>query len=191
MINRCALKITEYIKHNSDINNSDDIDKINYALQVILGELIKIIILILVFSILGRLNYFLFSMTILISIRVFVGGYHCKTTLKCLLSSILLFLITSWIVPAFSNVNTLVYYGISILSILIVILYAPFPNVKRPIKIKKRRYNLKLISIFSILTWICILLFKINGTSYLNCGFSTIALEVIQIILLRGENNVK
>jgi len=188
MINKCALKITEYIKHNSDIRNSDDVDKINYALQVILGELFKIIILILVFFILARLIYFLFSIAILISIRVFVGGYHCKTTLRCLLSSTFFFIITSWIVPSFSNVNTLVYYGISILSILIVILYAPFPNFKRPIKTKKRRYNLKLISIFSVLIWICILLFKVDNASYLNCGFSTILLEVLQIFLLGGEN---
>lgn len=81
MIDKCALKIAEYIKHNSDITNSNDVDKTNYALQVILGELFKIIILILVFS----------------------------------------------------NVNALVYYGISVLSILIVILYAPFPDFKRPI----------------------------------------------------------
>jgi accessory gene regulator B len=191
MINRCALKITKYIKHNSAIANSDDLDKINYALQVILGELFKMIILILVFFTLERLHYFLFSMIILISIRVFIGGYHCKTTLRCLLFSVLFFLITSWIVPSFSNVNILAYYGISILSILIVILYAPFPNVKRPIKTKKRIYNLKLISIFFVLTWICILLFKVNDINYLNCGFSTIVLEVIQIFLLRGEHNAK
>ncbi|AJA48571.1 accessory gene regulator B [Clostridium pasteurianum DSM 525 = ATCC 6013] len=188
MINKCAFKITEYIKYNSDISNSDDLDKINYVLQVILGELFKIIILILVFSILGRLHYFLFSMIVLISTRIFIGGYHCKTTLRCLLSSAFFFIITSLIVSSFSNVNALVYYGISILSILIIILYAPFPNFKRPVKTEKRRYNLKLISVFSVLTWICILLFKVDNPSYLNCGFSTILLEVLQIFLLGGEN---
>ncbi|WP_138990732.1 accessory gene regulator B family protein [Clostridium arbusti] len=42
----------------------------SYTLQVILGELFKMIILILVFFTLGRLHYFLFSMIILISTKL-------------------------------------------------------------------------------------------------------------------------
>jgi accessory gene regulator B len=186
MINKCAFKITEFIIHNSDFNNIDDIEKINYALQTILGELFKITTLIVIFYFLGKLDYLLFSMIIFISIRIFVGGYHCKTTMGCLLCSIILFSLTSLISPVLPKLNTLIYFGISLLSFLIVVMFAPFPNIKRPAKSKKRIWNLKIISIFSVIISIYILLFKINDASYLNCGFSTIILEISQIIFVKG-----
>ncbi|WP_267901316.1 accessory gene regulator B family protein [Clostridium tagluense] len=33
----------------------------------------------------GKINYLLLSMMILFTLRIFIGGYTCDTTLKCLL----------------------------------------------------------------------------------------------------------
>lgn len=189
MISILSNKITLYIKENSNIKADEDLEKITYALQAIIGETFKITVLICLFLTLGKINYFLFSIMILFTLRTFVGGYHCDTTLECLLYSTILFLITSLIGPMLPIFNILFYYSISALSILIVTIYAPFFNKKRPIKSKKRRWIIKLISIFVTIFWLSILLFYINSSPYLNCGFLTIILVVIQFLLTRKESN--
>jgi accessory gene regulator B len=132
---------------------------------------------------LGKINFLLFSMVILFTLRTLVGGSHCDTTLKCLICSTIIFLITSLIGPMLPLFNILFYYTVATLSILIVAIYAPFSSKKRPIKSKKRRRIIKLISIFVTMFWVSILLFYINSSAYLNCGFLTIIIEVFQFSL--------
>ena len=129
MISKLAYKITEYIKQNSDIFDCNDIERINYSLQVILDESFKLITLTTVFLCLGKLNYFLSSLLIFLSIRIFAGGYHAKTTLSCLISSILIFLITSYFCILLPKFYIAVYFLISFISLLIAIIYALFPNI--------------------------------------------------------------
>ena len=69
MIHYTISKITTYIEKNSDIKNTQRLEEINYALQAIFNETFKIIILVIAFLIVGKLNYLLFSMFILCSIR--------------------------------------------------------------------------------------------------------------------------
>lgn len=187
MINELAYKMTSYIKKNSDIKSTDDLEKINYSLQAIFNELFKTAILLFLFLVLGKVNYFLFSVMIFFSIRIFSGGYHSNTTIKCLLCSTLLFLVTCLIGPILPEINISIYYIAGLLSIFIVALKSPYPNKKRPIKNKKRRRTLKIISTFFTIFWVCILLFYIKDTTYLNCGFITIILQVIQLIQMRKE----
>jgi len=187
MIIEMTTRITGYIEKNSDIKNKEKLEEINYALQAIFNETFKIIILILFFLTVGNLNYFLFSMAIVFSTRIFIGGYHCNTTLQCLFYSGIFFCITALLSPFLPNFNNYIYYAIAFVNVSLVLFYAPFPNKRRPIKSKKRRLNLNIISTFLTILWTCILLFYIKDAKYLNCGFLTILLEVIQIIPLKKE----
>ncbi|OOB76499.1 MULTISPECIES: accessory gene regulator ArgB-like protein [Clostridium] len=188
MLNKITLQITNYIKLNGNIKDQRDLDRINYSLQVILGDLLKIIILICMFLSLSRIKYFLFSLLILSSMRTFLGGYHCKTFTTCFCFSLVFFLITSFVGPMIPKLSNNIYYIISLINILIVVLYAPFPNIKRPIKTKKRRQNLKLLSIFSLIFWTSLLCFKVKNTSYINCGFLSLMLQTYQkILFVKGD----
>ncbi len=189
MINTLSSKITGYIEKNSNIHDTDNLEKINYALQVVLGDTFKIVILISLFLMIGRINYLLFSMVILFTIRIFLGGYHCSTIMSCLFASAIIFLITSLVGPMLPKLNILFYYLAAIFSVLIVIFNAPFPNKYRPIKSKKRKQILKFLSTFFTISWLIILLFYVKDTAYLNCGFLTIILEILQIIPTRKETN--
>ncbi|MDW8800707.1 accessory gene regulator B family protein [Clostridium sp. A1-XYC3] len=189
MLKNLSYKLTSYIKNNSDIKNTEDLEKINYSFQVILNECFKIIVLTILFLILGRIQYLLFSMAVLLSIRIFSGGYHADTTTKCLLWTTLFFLTTSLAAPMFPRLSILTYKAVSLLSIIIVFFKSPYPNTKRPVKDKKRRWYLKFISIFHMFLWIVILLFFIDNTAYLNCGFMTILLQILQLIIpIRKES---
>lgn len=109
MISILSDKITLYIKENSNIKTDDDLEKINYALQAVISETFKITVILGLFLVLGKINYLLFSMVILFTIRTLVGGYHCDTTLKCLICSTIIFLVASLIGPMLPLFNVLFY----------------------------------------------------------------------------------
>lgn len=187
MINKIAIKLTYYIKNNSKFNKIDELEQIQYALTTILNEVFKILILIILFSVTGTLNYFLFSIMILLSIRPFSGGLHAKTLLGCLMWTTFLFVLTSIIAPLLPKLNPCIYYIVSLLTLAIVIVQAPYPNLKRPIKRKKRKLYLKMLAFSFSLFWIYILLFHINNPTYLNCGIATILLQSSQLIYIKKE----
>lgn len=180
-----SWKITTYIKTNSNIKDTEDLEKIDYALQAIFSEMLKLIVLFTLFFIIGNLKHLVFSMMILFTTRIFLGGYHSKTTIGCLFLSTVMFVITSFIAPMIPMINNIFYYLFAILSLLIIVFYSPFPNKKRSIKSKKRRRIYKAISIFSISLWLIVLLFYIKDTTYFNCGFFTIIVQLIQIIPIK------
>lgn len=185
VINRLAYTLTNYIRSNSDFTNSDDLEKINYAIETILNEAFKIIILLTLFSILGKLRYFNFSMIILLSIRIFSGGLHSKTFLGCLLWTTLLFIATSIVAPIIPKISIGIYYLISLFNLSVIITKSPYPNPYRPIKSKKRRQVLKVLAVFFAIFWTIVLLFFTNDICYLNCGIFTILLQSLQLLYVK------
>ena len=153
MISSFTYKITNYIKDNSNIKNINDLEKINYSLQAIFGELFKAIILGTLFLILGKIDYFLLSMIILFSIRIFQGGYHFDTHIKMLIIFSITFLNYIFNGPIAPKLNNKIYYIVALLSIFITIFRTPYPNKKRPSLSKKRKWILKMISTFFTIFW--------------------------------------
>jgi accessory gene regulator B len=187
MMNTITYKITKYIQKNSELKNIDDLEKMNYALQTIFNEIFKIIMLIILFRVIGNLNYFLFSMMILLSIRLFAGGLHAHSLLTCLMWTTFFFILTSIIAPLLPKLNPSIYYILSLLNLAIIVIQTPYPNPKRPIKNKKRRQYLKILAISFSIFWTYVLLFKINNSTYLNCGIATILLQSSQLLYIRKE----
>ena len=85
-------KISEYSSYSEE-----EIKKIDYALAVLLGESAKLIILYILFFFLGMLDFLIFSLIILITLRSFSGGIHFDSNFMCLIFTMLFFLITSYI----------------------------------------------------------------------------------------------
>jgi accessory gene regulator B len=183
MIDKLALKITTFIC-TEQYYNPKDRAKIQYALNIILGEGFKVIFLILLFNLIHRQNYFYFSLLVLMTIRTFTGGVHVKGAMNCLLLTILLFLPTCILFPLMPRFPLAVYLIISFFSLIILLLRAPICSVQRPIKDRKKRVQYKIIAIIMTLLWTIVLLF-FNSPEYINCGFSTILLQNIQLLLVK------
>ena len=187
MMNKLAFKLTSYIKDNSKFNKVEELEQIQYSIITILNETFKITVLLILFSAIGNLNYLFFSMIILLSTRIFSGGLHAKTLMGCLMWTILFFTLTSIIAPLIPKLAPYVYYVFGLLNLVIIITRAPYPNSKRPIKKKKRKQYLKILAISFSMFWICILLFYITNSKYLNCGIATILLQSSQLIHIKKE----
>ncbi|AKN34160.1 hypothetical protein Ccar_11850 [Clostridium carboxidivorans P7] len=186
MIESISNIIGNYIISNCSIDESNK-ENVIYALEAILGELFKIIVLLLIFLILHKSKFFIFSLLILISIRIFSGGIHLKTFNQCLLFSAFVFILTALISPSIPKMNSGIYYGIAIFDILSISIKSPCPNKKRPIKNFNRFIYLKILSIFFTILWIWTLFFYITDDSLFNCGLATITVQSIQLVLSKKE----
>lgn len=183
MIDKLALQLTSYICTQT-YNNVKDRARIQYGLTVLLSEGFKIISLLLFFNIIHRQKYFYFSLIILLSTRVFAGGVHLKGHLNCLLLTTLMFILTSVLAPLIPRLPVVYYLLIGIASFLIVLIRAPIFSVRRPIKNNKKKLQYKFIAALSVALWTMILLF-LKSTPHVNCGFSTILIQNIQLVLIK------
>lgn len=178
--------LINYIASNCHINQEQK-NIIAYALKAIINESLKLIFLICIFLTIDKINFFLFSMIILATIRTSSGGLHFETFIGCLIFTTLFFILTCLVFTSIPRLPNLIYYLISIFSFIVIYIKSPCPSIKRPIKNIKRIQKLKLISVFFITFWLFILFFYIKSSSLFNSGISTILIQAIQLILVRKE----
>lgn len=78
---------------NGKVEETEQVQKIRYALSSVLGELEKCIILCLCFWYLGALKIFFLSLCSVVMLRIFMGGQHRETMLGCFFQSFFTFAI--------------------------------------------------------------------------------------------------
>lgn len=178
--------LTEYIGANNKSLTKNDLLKIYYSLQVILGDLSKFIIIFLIFLYLNQLPLFLLSFVILNSTRPLIGGLHCKTFMSCLIFSIIYFLMIvlfSTICPKLNNYFYIIFF---IIAFILILKYSPCLNKKRPIKNKK---ILKILSLISLTFW-CTLFFILRNVQICNCIFLSVLIQIIELIIINLKGGV-
>ena len=178
-----ALQLTTFIC-TEDYYNVKDRARIQYGLSILLSEGFKIIFLVLFFNIIHDQKYFYFSILILLSTRLFAGGVHVKGALNCLLLTTLLFIFSSVLAPLMPRLLSVYYLLVGIASFVIVLVRAPICSARRPIKDNKKKLQYKFTAALSVALWTIILLF-LESTPYINCGFSTILIQNIQLVLVK------
>jgi len=186
MIKSISTLITNYLAKNNNSLTKHDLLKIQYSLQVVLGDLTKFIIIFLLFLCLNQLPLFLLAFVILISTRPLIGGIHCKTFNSCLIWSIMHFLIILLFSTMFPRLNTYFCMVFFVLSFITYFAYAPCNNEKRPIKNKK---ILKILSLISLTFW-CILFFTLRNTQLCNCIFLSLLIQITQLIIINMKGVV-
>lgn len=180
MIKSVSTIITEYLHKNNSSLSLTDLMKIDYVIQMILGDLSKLILISLIFISLNQFPLFLFSYIILFSTRPLAGGIHCKTFIGCLASSILHFVIVVIISILLPRLNTYYYLAFFIISLLIIGIYAPCINIKKKTKNKTK---LKIFSLISFTFWI-IIFFNLSDLKMSNCILVSTLIQISQLIIL-------
>lgn len=180
MIKSLSTLITGYLGRNNTSLTENDTLKIQYTLEVILGDLTKFIILFLIFLILNEIPLFLLSFVILISIKLLGGGIHCKTFYSCLIFTILYFIVILLFSKLSPKLNINFFIIFFMVSFSITFACAPCHNEKRPIKNKA---TLKIFSLISLTFW-SILFFRLSNVKVCNCIFVSIFLQILQLIIV-------
>lgn len=126
-----------YVLSTEEICDEKKAQKVKYALQVILNESEKFILLLFLFFATHHLEQFLVAFFSLCSLRIYIGGMHCKTVFGCF--SFSFFSFGFILLMAHTVCMVLVARYIVYLSILFWIWYsAPISSPERPIYTKEQ-----------------------------------------------------
>lgn len=127
-------------------------------------------------------------------LRYASGGMHCKTFIKCLIVSTVVY-ISIGLTAKIIFINDYLYYILNIACFLILIFRAPVAPPEKPIKTKQKKYIMKLISILILL----ILLYisnqvptnDIRNSILLGIYFQTLTLTNLDKIIYNFMEKVK
>lgn len=155
------------------VKSTEELEKIDYGIQVILINMFKLTILFLTSYFLGILSKTIIAVISFAIIRIFASGVHASSNLKCTITNMILFIGNVYLSIQII-LNKYIIITIFILSLILIIIYAPADTEDRPLLSVKLRKKLKMYSI------ICTLLL---GIISLNCN-NHVFLNIIIFSLL-------
>jgi accessory gene regulator B len=154
MVRNISRKLINNIATN-DKYSKDELEQMEYVLVSILFELIKLSSVIIIFSLFGYFKEIIIILGVMCTSKVFIGGYHEDTHIKCFIATMLL---TTGILMLSLGCK-LTFTGNCILiflSIFSIWHQAPVINPKMPITrhefiVKNRRRGVNITIIFGLI----------------------------------------
>ena len=170
-----AISIRIVEKLTSKKYDEEDIQclKCVYALECILAEGEKTIVIFLFFALFHQAMQFFACFITTVLIRTFLGGIHQKTMFRCVMFSILIYT-AAILCGHYIEIPTLIMVVIVLGEMVIVYLFAPIPSKERPIYTQSQRKKLK----FNALAGVAI-------CSVILIGFSEVRNTMVWMMLLQ------
>jgi accessory gene regulator B len=177
MVKSISKKIINSIAA-SDKYSKDELEQMEYVLVSIVFEWIKLGTLIIIFSLLGYIREIIIILGVMSTTKIFIGGYHEDTQIKCFIASMLL---TAGILVLSLQCNLTFVSNCVLIIISIFCLWhqAPAINPKMPITRHEllRKNRIRGLSITIIFGVISIVLY--NYSSYYSVITWTILVNAI------------
>lgn len=198
MINKICESLLKKIRKEMPDIDDERAEIILYGLQLIVGEVPKIILLFTV-AILLKIGWLvIFAYATMLPYKIVAGGFHLKTNLGCMIGTFVVYfgnvLISKYIV-LFTETKYLFTLFTLIFSIIMICLYAPADTINLPILRQKERKTKKVLSyIFAIITLIASLLVQNNTLSNIllfNVLIETICISKLAYRITKNEYGYK
>ncbi|QHI71845.1 accessory gene regulator ArgB-like protein [Aminipila terrae] len=175
-----------YISKLQESNVTDELGiiKIRYALAVLKNELLKTLLLVGIFALIGHLNAFLIVMLLMMPIRLSTGGIHFKTNVPCFLFSLGYFLLAICILPIL-KFKMLTYYLILSFGILTTCICPLAPSAQRPIISRKKYLQNKYFSLIYLIIFTLILLVLITDQLIITMSIWALFLHAIELLFVK------
>ena len=135
-------------KENPEIDDERS-EIINYGLQLLIGEIPKMLITLLVSYILGILRLTIIMVLIIMPFRAFSGGFHLHTHIGCIISTTMYYcgIPKISIFTYFNNQTKIIFVLCALIfGIIIIKKYAPADTENVPILQEKTRKQKKILS---------------------------------------------
>ncbi len=146
---KIAYKVADAITRNRQYSE-DEIKSIRYGLICIFSDLYKTILYLLIFIILSLAKEFLCAFLAFLLIRPFLGGYHFKNEIVCIIMSFL-----TIDLAIFAGKSDVIPFYIQLALILLLpilgLLIAPVQNGKKQVIRKKTKIAVGLITAILLL----------------------------------------
>lgn len=150
MIDKICNLILKRIRKEMPEVDDERAEVINYGLQMIIGEVPKLLATLLIAYLLGVLKLTLLAYFLLLPYKYFVGGVHAKTHLACMLTTPTIYcgnaLISKTLPIIPIKYRAISVIAIWIFSMMVISIYAPADTENVPILRKKERAFKKIMS---------------------------------------------
>lgn len=179
MKERFLKKSLEIIKNKDSSIDEEKLEEIAYGLEGLYLTFTKMLVILAVGFVLGIVKDILLLMIFYNIIRTTAFGMHAKKSIHCLIISSLFF-IGGALLCKYVVIAPYVKISVAVVSLLLLIKYAPADTHKRPLINAKRRKMYKFLSVISGTVYlILIILFRdLSITNYICVGL----LEAILMI---------
>lgn len=170
--------------------SQDEFELIRYGLSSITMEASKFLIMLVIFSIMGKTIEYVFGTFILLLLRINTGGLHFSTYIGCLIFSIIILYLGCVYLP---NQFELPQNGMLILLLACIILnclIGPVVSKKRPEPTPSQIEKSKIATVKVIFLYFIAVSF-FSKHSFIKIGFWVIVLQTVQLAFayfLRKEN---
>lgn len=142
------------------IIQEDDIDKCKYGIDIFISSFLEISSILLIAIVLGNFIETALLFVFFIPLRVYAGGYHADTKLKCYLISLVMygaFYVISNVIP--NEMYSLINIFGTICSLVVVLIKAPIIHINKTINdIERKNYRKISIEVCLLETTIILLL---------------------------------
>lgn len=195
MINQICESLTNRIRQEMPEIDDEKAEVIRYGLELIIGEIPKIVLLFVIAIILKIGWLVVFAYFTMLPYKIVAGGFHLKTNIGCTIGTLTIYygnvLISKYITWTPIYMKYIMILVIFIFSIIMISLYAPADTVNLPILTKKERKNKKILSyIFATITLVASIVIKDNTLSnilLLNVIVESICISRVAYKLTKNE----
>lgn len=178
-----STKISNYIASVLCLDR-DEHAKLKYSLQVVLGEISKLVLLFLIFFSMGWHQEFGMAVVSLTLLRLYTGGLHFKTYVGCLTFSLMFFTAVIFLSQSYAlSQGTMLTLGLGSLAVIAVI--APVTSKNRPNYNKKQRFIFKIVGCTVIYLHI-VGAVTIKNNPYFTVAMWVIFLQTVQLLIAKG-----
>ncbi len=150
MIEKFCNFLTKKIQKKMPEIDDERAEIIQYGLEVIIGETPKLFILLGISILLGVWQLALISFVVIGIYRGASGGFHLKTHIGCIISTLMMYLgnvfLSKYCIIEPIYIKYIITFGIWIFSLLMIKFYAPADTENVPIISKKERKRKKILS---------------------------------------------
>jgi len=188
-LNLVVDRLVNFAEANRELSRYD-VAKLRFMLEVIFLNTMEFVFFAVIFAAIGRMTEFLIVVGVLMSVRIFSGGFHFKKYRYCVILSGAVFGLVILVLPDISRMIG-VMEALLAVSILLNIALAPVSkrNVAHP---AKNNFIIKMISTAILLIYTFLLL-NARDNPYVSMITWMLFIQAVQLIvgkvlILHGNN---
>lgn len=194
LIDKLSRKITQRLI-DKEIISFDDWEVYMYGLQLMISGIVKFIGFMIIAWMFGWIIETIVFITAFGLIRIYAGGYHADTYLKCFLITSAANFFSIWIVKSYFASSSLIYTALILfLAWVLILFYAPVdtPN-KRMVANERKIFRRRSIVVLILETSIIVIVYFIVPRMLFFCSVAAMAIlfEGITLTPLFTENNIR
>lgn len=155
MLNLLANNMAQFFYRENIIQDKEDIEIYAYGLEVLISSFLSIFSVIIISLFLRMFSGTLIFLTSFIALRIFTGGYHASTHVKCFLILIMVYGLNLTMVYMLPNAFIpFVSLTSLLLSSVLVFVLSPLEDENKPLdheeREKYRKISIRVLGIFII-----------------------------------------